>query len=157
MPQCDTSILNAFIDGELDDDARQRVERHLFDCPACAREVASLRKLSALFRSEKYDDITPSELSRVHTAIENDADAPIFRLGGAVGLIAASILIIAAAWMMELPGKQAPVRLHSPMTASSQWETVATTLRVEPPLPAQEDDRIQLADAMLHGLTPGQP
>jgi anti-sigma factor RsiW len=160
MSQCDQSILNAYVDGELDARVRERIERHLFDCPACAREVASLRELSALFRTEPFEDITPAELSRVHHAIEDDADAPIFRLGGVVGLIAASILIIAAAWIMELPGQKAPNRLHSHTTASARpasWETVAMTLRVEPPFPAQDADRIELADAMLHGLTPVHP
>ncbi|HEX8520797.1 MAG TPA: zf-HC2 domain-containing protein [Tepidisphaeraceae bacterium] len=162
MAECDPVSLNAYVDGELDAQAKERVERHLFDCASCAREVAMLRAVSEMVRNGIEDELSPDELSRLHHAIDDDADRPIFRLGGVLGTIAASVLIIGAAWMMELPAPapNAP-RLHSRTTASSQsWEQVAMTLRVEPPFSAggpEQDNRIEIADAMMNGLTPAQP
>lgn len=162
MAACDQSILSSYIDGELDPEAQARVEKHLSECPDCTREVASLRAVSDMLKNEITDELSPASLSRIHEAIDEDADRPILRLGGVLGTIAASVLIIGAAWMMELPSPApASPRLHSQLTASSQsWEQVAMTLRVEPPFPTQsadQDDRIVIADAMLNGLTPTQP
>jgi len=42
--------LSAYLDGELSDDQRKRLERHLAACPACKAELASLRHTVALLR-----------------------------------------------------------------------------------------------------------
>ncbi len=152
MSSCNASILNAYIDGELDPARRRELEQHLAACADCARELAGLREVTELFRSSPLPAIQSGELTRIHNAIDDDADRPILRLGGALGTIAASILIVASAWLMQLPSSPSKT-LHPQSTASAQaWEQVAMTLRVEPP--STMNDRIELADAMLDGLTP---
>ena len=155
MSQCNLPLLHAYLDGEVDPATRQQVERRLTDCPACAREIVSLRELSHLLIEPTSDDITPAELARIHHVIEDDADRPILRLGGVLGTIAASILIVSAAWMMEVPGKHPTSPSPQSMAAAPSWEKIALTLRVEHP--SQNDEPIQLADAMLEGLYPTQP
>jgi anti-sigma factor RsiW len=44
-------LLHAYIDGELDLAHTLEVERHLQECPACARACAELRELRALLRT----------------------------------------------------------------------------------------------------------
>lgn len=43
--------LHALLDGELDTEARRRVEEHLATCPACARQLARTRELFAQIES----------------------------------------------------------------------------------------------------------
>lgn len=52
--------LTAFVDGELDHAARDRVLVHLSRCPACRHEVDLLRGLKSVLRSEPSapDDLT---------------------------------------------------------------------------------------------------
>lgn len=52
--------LTAFVDGELDHGARERVLLHLARCPACRQEVDLLRGLKSVLRSEPEapDDLT---------------------------------------------------------------------------------------------------
>jgi len=52
--------LTAFVDGELDHAARERVLVHLSRCPACRHEVDLLRGLKSVLRSEPSapDDLT---------------------------------------------------------------------------------------------------
>ncbi|MGV3724632.1 MAG: anti-sigma factor family protein, partial [Actinomycetota bacterium] len=38
--------LDRYIDGELDERTRRRVEEHLPECPACARELKALQQLA---------------------------------------------------------------------------------------------------------------
>ncbi len=41
------SEASSFLDGDLDQDGRRRVQEHTHVCPACARFVASLRRTVA--------------------------------------------------------------------------------------------------------------
>ena len=43
-------MLSAYLDGELPEGQRRSLSAHLSECPACARQVAALRQISALYR-----------------------------------------------------------------------------------------------------------
>lgn len=45
----DLTELSAYLDGELDADARQRVAGHLASCPRCAASLGELQALAADF------------------------------------------------------------------------------------------------------------
>lgn len=47
----DLAELSAYLDGELDAAAQQRVTTHLMACPACAARLAGLQALAAGFRA----------------------------------------------------------------------------------------------------------
>ena len=43
-----TTLLYEYVEGKLDDDTRQRLEKHLSDCPTCIRYVESYRRTITL-------------------------------------------------------------------------------------------------------------
>lgn len=53
----DLETLSAWLDGELDAAARQRVDAHLADCPRCAAELVALRELSAGFAAMRGETL----------------------------------------------------------------------------------------------------
>ena len=157
MQDCDSQLLSAYVDGEVADDVRRRVEQHLAECSRCAQEVQSLRQASQLLRGYAFADLEPGELERAHEAIDASADQPILRLGFTMGVIAASVLIVSCAWLMELPKSPTSVIENPPALVSvPQWERMAMTLKAEPLPPAREQtaelNDSRLADWMLNGL-----
>jgi anti-sigma factor RsiW len=133
MQTCETELLSAFVDGELEPAAMERIASHVATCAICQAEVNALRELSAAFASAPFDDLRPIERARLHQTLEEKADAPIWRIGGAMGLIAASILVVAGTWLVSIPSK-AP-RPGGPVIAANaeEWEQIASSLRVEVP------------------------
>src|SRR4029079_1855128 len=108
MSECDEQVLSAYVDGELDAAARERVEAHVQTCGGCAEEIRSLRETSRLLRGYPFADVDREELARAHEAIDEAVDQPVWRLGFTLGVIAASVLIVSCAWLMELPSASAP-------------------------------------------------
>lgn len=156
---CEPSLLSAYLDGEAGADQRRRVEAHLAECPACAAELAQLRELSrSISAYQLSDDLAPAELARVHDALDDAAEGPVWRIGGVAGLIAASVLVISGTWLLTLPagparpggGAGATVAAGQRPTSSPQsWEQIATRLRVHSP--AEVGDAVY-AQAMLDAL-----
>jgi len=155
MSECEPQLLSSYMDGELASADRDRVAQHLRLCPSCARELLLLQEGSQLLREYPFDTINDEELSRIHGAIEAESEQPVWRLGMLVGALAASIMIISSAWLMEIPAAtNSGLQATAPMP---QWERVAMTLRADPLPQTVNDDGIRLADAgladwMLDGL-----
>ena len=159
--------VEAYHDGALDAGGRAAVEQHLATCPACAAELAWLRRVSGTLNAAPTR-ITPAELRRVHDAVDAfiDADEPasypisLYRTAGALMAVAASILVITAVWINELPMRPRPgPTVGVAAVEVPAWERVAINLRVDP-LPNQPDGEVYLADArladwMLQGLAGG--
>jgi anti-sigma factor RsiW len=159
MSSCEPQLLSAYLDGELSPQQAQHVELHVRDCPQCARELEQMLEASRAIAEYPFDELRPDELARLHKAIDERADQPVWRLGVILSGLAASILVISATWLAELPPR-IPV-VHSGFATTVQpenWEKLATTLRVSPlPLEAPDRSEIQVADAqfaqwMLSGL-----
>jgi anti-sigma factor RsiW len=147
MTACEPSLLSAYLDDEVDAATRHRVETHVVTCVTCAAELAELRGLAqALASSDLGPDLTSDELARVHDALDDAADAPVWRIGGTLGLIAASILVVSATWLMTLPkpqpGDAATGGPSSPIARNVRpmepWERAAMQLRV--PSPAEYNE-----------------
>ena len=68
--------------------------------------MRELQSISASFSAFHVEPLKPMERARLRkrldVEINTDADAPIWRFGGAVGLIAASILVVAGTWLAVL-------------------------------------------------------
>jgi len=66
--------LSAFLDGELDDDARSAVEAHLADCAACREAEADLRRIVTAARemppAPPREDLWPAIAARLGDAAE---------------------------------------------------------------------------------------
>src|SRR5438128_1814852 len=92
MSSCDEQLLGAYLDGELSPEQRGQVEEHLQQCRACAKQLELLRDTSRLLREYPFQDLTDGERVRLHEAVDAAVDRPIWRIGAAIGLIAASVL-----------------------------------------------------------------
>lgn len=161
MSHCEfESKLEAWHDGELEPRDAHQMSQHLQGCPHCAAALASIRQISALFaamrRQEKGD---AAEIVRLHEAVDREMDLksplqqvdPAFwRAAAVLSGLAASVLIIASAWLWDLP--RGHVR-QPPLVAETQpWETVAVTLRPDPLIgpsgvPNDAADQTDLAEA----------
>src|SRR2546421_3938207 len=102
-PCPDEQVLGAYLDGELEAPRRAEVESHLRDCETCARQLELIAEASRSLRDYPFADITPDERIRLHQVIDAAMDRPILRIGGTLGLIAASILVVGLAWLHAIP------------------------------------------------------
>jgi anti-sigma factor RsiW len=133
MDGCETQLLSNFVDGELEPAAMERVASHVATCAACQAEVDALRELSAAFASVPFDGLKSIERARLHQNLDEQVDAPIWRIGGAMGLIAASILVVAGTWLVTIPAKSPRPAGPTVATSAEEWEQIASSLRVEVP------------------------
>jgi anti-sigma factor RsiW len=162
--------LSAYHDGELDQAAARETEWHVKACPACAAELAEIRALSRAFGRFATDPMSREGVAQAHAAAEAAAlRAPVLRVAGVLIALAASVLVVGSAWLMEpvLPGyRTTPVAVVPAPTPD--WERVAMTLNAAP-LAVEAPDAPQpllladaatdqtLADWMLRNLGVGSP
>ena len=62
--------LSAYLDGELDGDARGRVERHTHECEDCGKTLGALGHIGAALRHLGHLQRSPSPTGRVAQARE---------------------------------------------------------------------------------------
>ena len=69
-------LLYEYVEGKLDEDTRQRLDKHLSDCPQCVRYVESYRRTIALTRKHCPHEIEmPDALKRkLHEFIRQNPD-----------------------------------------------------------------------------------
>src|SRR5438067_275279 len=159
-PCPDEQVLGAYLDGELDPPRRAQVESHVRECEICARQLELMAEASRSLREYPFQDITPDERIRLHQAIDAAMDRPILRIGGTLGLIAASILVVGLAWLHAIPAatprenSAAVAGAYNPTpstTAPEPWENVAMTLRPDPMLQSGDPtEQMQLAENMIN-------
>jgi anti-sigma factor RsiW len=138
-------LLSPYHDDELAVTDRHRIERHLLACPTCAADLADLRDLSTRITTsaETYD--LAQALAGMHRAIDRAAEEtvsprrtpapslPLFRFVAPLGVLAASILIVAGVWRLDAQPVTAPASPDTaPVAVAPDWERVAVTLRAEP-------------------------
>ena len=89
---CDDArlLIHGHLDGELDLASDLEVERHLRECPRCAREFAGLRAMRARLKDEEFRFETPAELKEkiryvIPASAHRRADAYPSRRGPWVG------------------------------------------------------------------------
>jgi anti-sigma factor RsiW len=163
MDVCEfNSRLDAFHDRELDATAAAAVAEHVRHCPACADALEQLQRVSTLFSHDREEsaaaEVSAAEILSIHAAVDRQiagrslspVDRNFWRTAGMLSALAASVLIIASAWLWETPA----ARPHSGAVASAgpAWERVATTLDVDPLPQVNADpliDRSAVADAHM--------
>ena len=161
MLDCDPIKLSAYADGELEAAEQQRLAEHLAICPQCRAELDELRATAGVFSQLRSAKLTSNERARLHAALDERLYAPIWRIGGAMGLIAASILVIAGTWLAAIPSAQ-PAQMNTgnlTVAGVNDWQNIALTGFVPVNNPG---DQIYLADShldewMLVALNGSQP
>ena len=150
--------LESYHDGELAPERREVLRRHVETCGECSRELRQLRDLSDLLTPEDSGDMTDAELGRLHADVsqmlEHTKPATLaFPWVRALCAIAASILIIAAAWMAQ---PQPPIRVPGGGgSATPDWQRLAMG---QQPLPGSADQPgladSEFAQFLLDNLQP---
>jgi hypothetical protein len=164
-------------DGELEPVDAAFVRAHAAHCPACAAELAALRELSARIAADlsSLDEADDAPLVAMHRAVDRAARTeradltplPLLRTAGLLGAMAASVLIVAGAWLLDAPRGSLPTGAATIPGINDQlvaippdWERIATTLRAQPRPGVVGDDSpfaphyAAAIDWMLDGLLP---
>ncbi len=94
MQQCDEilELTSLFLDEELDDGARQRMEHHLAHCPDCTRVFAEMRALDHLFHQAPMRYAPPRFTVRAVDAAFEDNLRRNLRFGGMVLLLGTLVI-----------------------------------------------------------------
>ncbi len=98
-------LIHGFLDDELDLSASLAIERHLTDCPACARTNAEQRSLrSVIARSKLYHEAQDDLRRCVRTALRREARSE-WPLHMRIGRILPWVLVgaIAVAFLLVIP------------------------------------------------------
>lgn len=82
MSDCEDALhqLYGFLDGELTDDRRAMIRRHLDECQPCAEPYDFEAELREVVRRKCQEQVPPSLLDKVRAALEREA------AGGSPGL-----------------------------------------------------------------------
>ena len=126
MADCEFQAkVHAYHDGELPLPEQAGVELHLRACPACARELAGLRRMSELFASARLPELSPEALQRLHRGRVLVLEPALVRTSEFFAAAAAALLLVCAAWLWR---------------ASAPQESAAVPSYVEVPVTYQVDD-----------------
>ena len=137
MPECSyQSSLESYYDGQARPELARQISEHLPACVQCTTELDRLAALSRLLGTARPEPIRPDELARLHQAVDGIEDRGVLRLVAGLSAVAASILIISAAWLYDGPAPSArPIGL-GPATEQT-WERIAGGYRVPQPAGAR--------------------
>ena len=145
--------LHALLDGELDAEARRRVERHLASCPACARRLAGAQDLFVQIAS--LPELTLGrDLSRpvLRSLRRERRPMPVLGLLGLQSLAAVALIWAARDQLPRLLSPLMQIDLPGPLIAA--WSSLIGAL-LAMRLPATG---LRLASAAwLPRLGPGLP
>jgi anti-sigma factor RsiW len=106
----DEITLLAYVDGELRDDERQALDRHLESCPTCAEEARRLESGRDALRASPLLELSEERRHAIVASLPARKEArslfaPLRRLGPALPAAAALLLVAAfVALATQLPG-----------------------------------------------------
>lgn len=100
MGKCEhTERVGAYHDGELGGDALRAFEEHLSRCGDCARELATLRRLSALLSGVDIPDAPAPLLQRLGREAVAAPERVVMRMMEVLTAAAAVIFIVCCGWV----------------------------------------------------------
>lgn len=141
-------VLHGYVDGELDLTTCLALEGHLGECPACARDCVSQRRLGAAIKAEApYFRATPDLRRRIQTSLPAKKAPQPFARGfpwRMLGMAAAFALVALGGWSLgRFP-------LHSAPNESLVQELVASHVRSQ----MVENHRVDVASSDRHTVKP---
>lgn len=102
------SQLDAYHDGEMNPRMSRQFAEHLETCEDCRRDLLAMQRMSALFADTRDDGISLALVGRVHESVDAEPTGSYFRTARLLIGLAASVLIIGAAWLYETPAAMTP-------------------------------------------------
>lgn len=147
MSDCKHSrFLSAYHDGELPSEECRRLEDHLRECPACARELERLKSLSRLFAAAPMPEMPADALERVHRRVAAARNGVVMRMAEVFTAAAAAVLVACVGWLWQVSRmSEAQAQPVEP------WERTAITLRTE--LPAGAGTELQVVQWVVEDLS----
>ncbi len=134
MSECPyESRLSAFHDHELDGPMAEKLQSHLDACPTCNEQLQGIRAVSRLLHEAPSARMSQMGVARLHATADAAArKRDVFPMFKMLSAVAASILVIAGAWLVEMPGQtRGGSASVSPLTPTLPWERTAMGYRVE--------------------------
>jgi anti-sigma factor RsiW len=131
--------LDGYHDDELSDADARALKVHLDTCDSCRETLAELAEIRDAFRRLPEETMSSAALARAHAAAEasaeplgSQADLSVTRFALLLTGLAASVMIIATAWLQTTPeaSLSQPVAVVE-TSAAPEWERVAITLDVD--------------------------
>jgi len=102
-------LLSGYLDGELNDEQRRKVERHLAECASCKKELEELKQLDEYVRTVEIEEPTREFVfSLTRKVMQNVKKKPrfsFFRLTPMLVPITVAILVIIVLANIDQPGK----------------------------------------------------
>ncbi|UCD06012.1 MAG: zf-HC2 domain-containing protein [candidate division WOR-3 bacterium] len=136
--KCDLPIelLSGYLDGELNEQDRAKVETHLKDCKACKQQLMALEKINRDVRDGVYEEPTPEFnfglKRRVMDRIRPAPRRSLFRFAPIFAPVAAAILILVV--FIDI----SPSKRIVGMTDQIAYKKVATRQQVQISIPEPE-------------------
>jgi anti-sigma factor RsiW len=147
MDECPhTHRIGAYVDGEVPPDERERLDRHVAACPACARELERLRALRRFLAVAEAGEVPPDVLSRLHCTVSELPARGLVRLATRLTLAAAAVLAISVGWLLHAQSARPSAPGRQPV-----WAKAAVTLSFNGE--AETSREAQLARWMTEGLS----
>ena len=134
--------LSAYHDGELPSEQRERVERHLAGCAACAADLEQYRRLSTLLAAAPRPHLTSEKKQDLYALSPQVEEAGYLRIAKWTTAMAASVMLAASVWVMSHQQQTQPFS-----NVPSAWEQDA----INPPTDASGDPRF--AEMVVKGLS----
>jgi len=120
--------LEAYHDGELSAAAASALEAHLPTCPACSQRLSELAQISNLFAAAPVPRLSQMSRHRLHHKIADEMDRSLVRFAWGLSAVAASIMIIGSAWLMQVKEVVPAPAPTVTAQAAPPWTGVPTSL-----------------------------
>jgi anti-sigma factor RsiW len=134
MSECPfQSRLSAFHDRELDAELAAKLESHLSGCQECQQGLQGIRAVSRLLSPPESVRMSQMGVARLHAVADAAARRrDVFPLARALLAVAASVLVIAGAWLYETPRPIPSGQGIVEVKPEADWEKFARGAKVTP-------------------------
>ena len=140
--------LSAYYDQELDAPTARELQSHLANCATCREELDGIRIVSRAIQSVPTRDMSQIGMARLHkTADAATRRRDVLPFAKPLIAIAASVLVIAGAWLMELPSSHPTGPGITGTQQPEDWEKLACGDKIQ--LPGESETEIDSAVAWM--------
>ena len=143
-------LIHAYHDGELSPERAREVESHANGCAACAAELASLRAMSAKWRSMAVPAMPAGLPARVRAGLTNASDRAALRLASWLTAAAAVVVAASLVWLGVGAGDGVTTAKAGPMVA---WERAAISDNQRLVQSSSLGEEFQLAQELVDDLS----